>query len=211
MTRVKICGITNLEDAMVAVEAGCDALGFVFAKGPRRVSVDEARAIIQSLPPFVKTVGLFVNEDPDVVREVAKICRLDLLQFHGDEDPEYCEGFDLRVIKAFRIKDKESLKRIMEYRNVAAYLLNGFSKDSYGGTGTGFNWDLVKGIKVGPIIVAGGLSPSNVKDAIRQLRPYGVDVSSGVESRPGKKDPKKIRDFIRMVREADQESLDFGR
>lgn len=208
MTRVKICGITNLEDAIAAVDAGCDAVGFVFAKSPREISADDAKEIIKRLPPFVKTVGIFVNEDPDLVKDVARKCRLDLLQFHGDEDPEYCKRFDLGVIKAFRIKDKEALKDIERYRNIGAYLLDTFSKDAYGGTGVRFNWELVKEVRdIGPIILAGGLTISNVKEAIREIHPYGVDVSSGVESSPGKKDHRKIREFIRMVREVDLEFL----
>jgi phosphoribosylanthranilate isomerase len=205
MIKVKICGITNLEDALIAVEAGCDALGFVFAKSPRQISPVKAKEIIKRLPPFVKTVGVFVNEDPMVVKEVARKCGLDLLQFHGDEPPEYCEDFDLKIIKAFRIRGKEDIKRIEKYKNVAAYLLDGFSKDCYGGGGVKFNWELAKEVKVHPIIVAGGLNPSNVKEVIRKLHPYGVDVSSGVESEPGKKDPEKMRRFIQMAKEVDFE------
>lgn len=197
---IKICGITNLEDALTSIEAGCDALGFVFAKSPRRITLKEARAIIKEIPPSVKRVGVFVNEEQARVREIAETCRLDLLQFHGDETPDYCSQFEHPVIKAFRIKDGESLKELANYK-VVAYLLDSHSEEVYGGTGKRFDWELARVAKAfGPIILAGGLDPSNVVQAIKRILPYGVDVSSGVEARPGKKDPLKIREFIQAVR-----------
>jgi len=200
MTKIKVCGITNLEDALVAIDSGCDALGFVFTRSPRTISPEEAQIIIERLPSSIKKVGVFVNEDILRVKEIAKICRLDLLQFHGDETPDYCLMFELPIIKAFRIKDKESMKRLNDYQ-VAAYLLDSYSEEVYGGTGKGFNWELAKEAKAfGPIILAGGLNSSNVTRAIKEVEPYGVDVSSGVEESPGQKDHLKIREFIRVVR-----------
>lgn len=201
MVRVKICGITNAEDALAAVEAGADALGFVFhEKSPRNISPQKAAAIIATLPPFVQTVGLFVDADPERVNWVADFCGLDLVQLHGDEDPEECTEIRRRVIKAFRIKDQSSLARLGKY-HVAGYLLDAWSPDAHGGTGTTFDWELLRDIAHDrPIILAGGLDPGNVGQAVEQVRPYAVDVSSGVESAPGKKDADKVRQFIRNAK-----------
>jgi phosphoribosylanthranilate isomerase len=201
MVRVKICGITNLEDALLAVAAGADALGFVFCdQSPRCVFPEQAAAIIRVLPPFVQTVGLFVNADRALVTETADFCRLDLVQLHGDESPEYCAALARRVVKAFRIKDISSLEPMHQYR-VAGYLLDAYSPDAYGGTGLTFNWETaVIARKYGPVILAGGLTPENVGRAVATVSPYGVDVSSGVESAPGKKDPEKVREFIRRAK-----------
>jgi phosphoribosylanthranilate isomerase len=201
MTRVKICGITNLEDARAAVEFGADALGFVFAESPRRINPESAAEIIRSLPPFLTCVGLFVDEAPDLVGKVARECRLNALQFHGEESPEYCQQFTLRKIKAFRIRDENSLKVLSPYQ-VDAYLLDAWVEGIAGGTGERFNWDLAARAKEsgGTIILAGGLRPDNVAEAIGKVQPYGVDVSTGVESKPGKKDHKKMKEFINMVR-----------
>jgi phosphoribosylanthranilate isomerase len=203
MTRIKICGITNLEDAMAAVQCGADALGFVFAESPRRIEPKKAKEIISRVPPFINTVGVFVDEPADRVWEIALTCRLDALQFHGHESPEYCRGFDKRVIKAFRVKDRTIVEAIVRY-DVDAVLL-----DSSGGGGTGrsFDWDLVRGIE-GHIILAGGLTPDNVGEAIEKVRPYAVDVSTGVENHPGKKDRRKIEEFIRNVRRCDRDDED---
>lgn len=202
MIKVKICGITNLEDAMAAAEAGCDALGFVFAKSPRRITPEEATPIIKRLPSSVKTVGVFVNEEPARVREIAHSLQLDLLQLHGNETPDYCLQFEYPVIKAFRIKEKEDLARIGTYK-AAAYLLDSYSEGVYGGTSKKFDWQLAREAKeFGPVILAGGLDPSNAARAIKEVAPYGVDVSSGVEVRPGKKDADKIRAFIRTAKSA---------
>ncbi len=204
-TKVKVCGITNLEDARLAVSLGIDALGFIFAKSPRRVEPAKAEEIIRALPPMVSIVGVFVDEKEEIVREIASHCRLTMLQFHGSESPEYCKLFPQRVIKAFRMKDAGSLKGISRYDGyIGAFLLDTYKEGVMGGTGETFDWELaLKAKAIGPIILSGGLTPDTVKDAILKVRPYGVDVGSGVESYPGKKDPGLLRDFVTQVREAD--------
>lgn len=201
MVRVKICGITSIEDALQAVNEGADALGFVFhEKSPRYVLPEQATAIIKALPPFVQAVGLFVNAELDFVNDTLDQCRLDLAQLHGDEPPEYCDQVNRRVIKAFRIKDIESLDPIKNYR-VAGHLLDAYSPKTYGGTGMTFNWEIARTAeKYGPVILAGGLTPDNVRQAVEGVAPYGVDVSSGVEKMPGRKDPDKVRAFIRQAK-----------
>jgi phosphoribosylanthranilate isomerase len=201
MVRVKICGITTMEDALLAVQAGADALGFVFYdRSPRNIDPLKAAAIIGGLPPFVQAVGLFVNADAAFVNETADRCRLDLVQLHGDEAPEYCERIRRRVIKAFRVRDASSLAPVRDYR-VAGILLDAYSPAAPGGTGLSFNWELA-GIagEFGPVILAGGLSPDNVREALERVAPYAVDVSSGVESSPGRKDPEKVREFIKRAK-----------
>ncbi len=203
--RVKICGITNHEDAKAALDAGADALGFVFYdKSPRAVPPAVARTIIAGLPPFVLTVGVFVNEDAKVVRDVMDHCGLVLAQLHGDETPAYCEGLGRPVLKAIRVKDRGSFLALAEFQGragVRGFLIDAFSNEAYGGTGRLSNWALAaEAAKVASIVLAGGLTPDNVADAVRAVRPYGVDVSSGVESAPGKKDPAKIAAFIRAAR-----------
>lgn len=203
MTKVKICGITSLEDALNAVEAGADALGFVFFKeSPRHIFPEQAGRIIAHLPPFVQVVGLFVNEEAQVVNEVADLCRLDLVQLHGDESSEYCRQITRRVLKAFRVRGLTCLDPIRDYP-VAGYLLDTFSPSFYGGTGLSFNWEIAaEAVKRHQrIILAGGLTPDNVAEAVRQVQPWAVDVSSGVESAPGKKDHQKVREFIRNAKE----------
>ncbi len=199
--KVKICGITSVEDALHAVDAGADALGFVFhGASPRNVSPDQAAAIIRELPPFVQAVGLFVNSDGSMVNAVADQCRLDLVQLHGDETPEYCESIKRRVIKAFRVRDISSLDPIGNYR-VAGILLDAYSPAAYGGTGITFNWEIASdAVRLGHVILAGGLTPENVRRAVEMVEPFGVDVSGGVEQAPGKKDPEKIRRFIRAAK-----------
>lgn len=201
MVRVKICGITNVDDALMAVGAGADALGFVFYdKSPRCVSPDQAAEIITHLPPFVQAVGLFVNADIDFVNATADRCRFDMVQLHGEESPEYCNLVTRRVVKAFRVKDSDSLGPMGDYR-VAGFLLDAWSPTAYGGTGHPFNWDAAKGAReYGPIILAGGLSPDNVRQAVELVMPYAVDVSSGVEVSPGRKDPDKVREFINRAK-----------
>ncbi len=201
MVRVKICGITNVEDALQAVGAGADAIGFVFHdQSPRALSPEQAAAIVQALPPFVQAVGLFVNAGVDFVNATANACRLDIVQLHGDEMPDFCGLVQRRVIKAFRIKDVTSLDAMKNYR-VAGYLLDAWSPKAFGGTGTTFNWEIARiAGKFGPIILAGGLTPDNVRQAVQTVAPYGVDVSSGVETAPGRKDPEKVREFIRRAR-----------
>jgi phosphoribosylanthranilate isomerase len=201
-TRVKICGITNLADAQGAVEAGADALGFNFyEKSPRHVSLKTAAEISKQLPPFVMRVGIFVNEDADFVLRAIGEAGLNMLQFHGDEPPEFCMQFGLMSMKAFRIRDAESLKEIPDFQT-DAYLLDAYSAEAFGGTGEKFNWDLaVEAQKFGkPIFLAGGLTQENVAEAVRKVRPFAVDVSSGVESSPGKKDRAKVKAFIRAAK-----------
>jgi len=201
MVRVKICGITTVEDALQAVEAGADAIGLVFhAESPRYVFPEQAAAIVRALPPFVQAVGLFVNADIGFVNATAAQCRLDIVQLHGEESPEYCGLVERRVVKVFRVKDITSLDPMKDYR-VAGYLLDAYSPKAHGGTGTTFNWEVAKTAKkYGPIILAGGLTPDNVRLAVESVDPYAVDVSSGVESAPGKKDHAKVREFIRRAK-----------
>ena len=204
MVKIKVCGITNIEDAILAVESGADAIGFVFYKpSPRYIDPKLAREIIDRLPPFINSVGVFVDEDEKKVQGIVDLCRIDTIQLHGSESPEFCERFKQKVIKAIKVKGEQSLTDIDRYR-VSAYLLDTYSDKTPGGTGRGFDWDIaLQAKKYGPVILAGGLSPENVVDAIRKVRPYGVDVSSGVEKNPGKKDADKLRRFIEKVREAD--------
>ena len=201
--RVKICGITAADDALHAAACGADALGFVFYTGsPRCVTPAAAAAICAGLPPFVSRVGLFVNEDPERIRAVADECGLDVVQLHGDEPAQDCVRLSRRVVKALRVRDVASLAGHEQYA-VSALLLDAWDADRFGGTGASFNWELATGIaRQRPVILAGGLTPDNVAEAIRQVRPYGVDVSSGVERAPGRKDPEKVARFIRMAKEA---------
>jgi phosphoribosylanthranilate isomerase len=202
MVRVKICGITNLDDALLALDAGADALGFVFCSAsPRHIFPEQAALIISQLPPFIQTVGLFVNESSDVVNKTADLCGIDIVQLHGDEPPDFCAEINRRIIKAVRVKDITSLESMQEFP-VSTYLLDAWSPAAYGGTGQTFNWDIAElAARQHRIILAGGLTPENIVDAIRQVRPYGVDVSSGVESSPGKKDAAKVREFISSAKE----------
>ena len=200
---VKICGITDPKDAWIAVDRGAGALGFIFADSPRQIKPHKARDIINAVPPFVKTVGVFVNEDPTVIRNVKHYCGLDLVQLHGDESPDLCAELMPYAIKALRIKDESSLRRARPYRGkVRALLLDTYSKDKAGGTGETFDWQLaIKIKKLGvPIILAGGLGPSNINDAISIVRPYAVDVNSGVEKHPGKKSHTLIEDLMQKVK-----------
>lgn len=182
---------------MTAVEAGADALGFVFYdKSPRCIAPENAAEIIRALPPFVTVVGLFVNADIEMLNSTAERCGLDLVQLHGDETPEFCSMVNRRVIKVFRVKDGQSLDPIKDY-HVAGYLLDAYSPQVYGGSGLTFNWDIARDAKkFGPVILAGGLTPDNVRQAVETVEPYAVDVSSGVEASPGKKDPVKVKLFI---------------
>ena len=202
--RSKICGITRVQDALAAVEAGADAIGLVFyAKSPRAVSVEQAAAIVQALPPFVTCVGLFVSMPRDDVQAVLQRVPLDLLQFHGDESPVDCEGYGRPYIKALRVRPGEDLAATMAlYAGARGILLDTFVEGVPGGTGAAFDWSLVPPDVAKPIILAGGLEASNVAAAIRQVRPYAVDVSGGVEASKGIKDADKIRAFVQAVRNA---------
>lgn len=195
---VKICGITNATDALAAADAGANALGFMFYEpSPRHITIEAAAAIIRELPPFIVKTGVFVNPSEDLVMRAIGECGLNLLQFHGEEPPEFCTQFGLMSMKAFRVRDAESLKSLPAYAT-DAWLLDAYTAGKRGGTGETFNWDLaLEAKKLGrPIFLAGGLTPENVSDAVRKVSPYGVDVSSGVEAAPGKKDPDKLRKFI---------------
>jgi phosphoribosylanthranilate isomerase len=201
---IKICGITNEEDGLAAARLGADALGFVFAPSPRRISPEKARQIIKALPPLVQTVGVFVDEDLGKVSSVAEMCGLDILQFHGSESADYCDSFDQRVIKAIRLRNRQDLKSLAEYDGVVhALLLDTYLPDKLGGTGMTFNWEwALEAGKYGRIILAGGLNPGNVAAAISIVKPYGVDASSGLEQSPGVKDHEKVTQFIAEVRKA---------
>lgn len=202
MVKVKICGITTSEDALHAAACGADAVGLVFyAKSPRCVRPERAREIVAALPPFVAAVGLFVNEAPARIREIAGFCALDAIQLHGDEAPQECFLPPYRVIKALRVRDAASLDGLDRWP-VAALLLDAWSTDSYGGTGQSFDWSLASRAAGRPFILAGGLTPENVAAAVRSVRPYAVDVSSGVEAAPGRKDPAKVEAFIQAAKTA---------
>ena len=201
-TKVKICGITNSADAQAAVDAGADALGFIFyEKSPRYIRLTDAAAISRPLAPFIMRVGVFVNAPEEFVLSAIRECGLTLLQFHGDEPPGFCTQFGLMSMKAFRVHGPETLEQIPGYET-DAYLLDAFCSTTLGGTGERFNWDLaVEAQKFGkPIFLAGGLTAENVAGAIHKVRPFGVDVSSGVESAPGIKDHAKIKAFIAATR-----------
>lgn len=202
VVRVKICGITNTEDALAACEAGADAIGLVFFReSPRYIRPQEARRVVASLPPFIAVTGVFVNEDPEKVKEIAEMIPLDILQFHGEEPPEYCSLFNRRVIKSFRVREG-FLDDLARY-HVSAFLLDTYRKESRGGTGKTFDWnEAVKAKGYGRIILAGGLKPENVEEAVRRVKPFGIDVSSGVEILPGKKDRNKVIDFVRKAKGA---------
>ena len=208
--RIKICGITNVEDAIAATNLGADAIGFVFASSPRQISPDKAKSIITALPPLVQTVGVFVDEDPEKVASIATLCHLDLLQFHGKESVIYCGQFAKRVIKAVRIQSPDDLKTCSEYSNVAnALLLDTYVSGQQGGTGLTFDWDLaLEAKRLGRIILAGGLNPDNVAVAVTKVRPYAVDVSSSLERKPGVKDHDKMARFIQTVRRAEHGKLE---
>ncbi len=203
MTWIKICGITNLEDALQACSLGVDALGFILAPSPRQVSPDRVREIILHLPPSIHKVGVFVDEKIEEVRRIAYYCGLNILQLHGKEPPEYCREIALPVIKAFRVRDARSLEAIEGYAS-ATILLDAWWSDRAGGTGRTFPWEIAREIRPkGDYILSGGLTPGNVGEAIHRLHPMGVDVGSGVEKRPGLKDIFKMTEFVKGVKKAD--------
>ena len=199
--KIKVCGTTNLKDALFAVDSGADAIGFIFyKKSPRCILQKDAKDIVAKLPPFVETVGVFVNETSDRVNRIAEQCKLTAIQLHGDESPAFCRRIKRRVIKAFRVKDTNSFKGMADY-DVSGFLLDSYNEESKGGTGKTFDWNLaLRAKKQGPVILAGGLNPYNVYTAIHRVKPYGVDVCSGVEKSPGIKDSVKIDEFIKSVR-----------
>ena len=206
MTWIKICGITNTEDALRAASLEIDALGFVFAPSPRRVDPSTVQEIVQHLPPTVLRVGVFVNQDYSEVEMIVKDCGLTGLQFHGMESLDYCRNFSLPVTKVIRIRDLESLREIDLYPNVSI-LLDTHDPAKAGGTGKTFPWEIaLKAREKKNVILSGGLTPDNVGQAIRKVRPLGVDVSSGVESMLGKKDLSKMVEFVEEVKKADEET-----
>lgn len=202
--RIKVCGITNARDALAAVEAGADALGFMFfEQSARHIPGGAAAAIIRELPPFIARVGVFVNPTEAAVRACIQQTGIDTLQFHGDEPPAFCRLFGLKAIKAFRVQDESSLLALPGYAQ-ETWLLDSYMPGQLGGTGKKFNWDLARSaVRLnGRVILAGGLTPENVAEAVKQVRPYAVDVSSGVESAPGKKEMAKMSAFVAAVRSA---------
>lgn len=203
--RIKICGITRVEDALAAAEAGADAIGMVFyARSPRAVSVQQARAIVAALPPFVTSVGLFVDASRCELGEILDAVPLDMLQFHGDERAADCEGYHKPYLKALRVKAGDDIAaQAAQYPRAAGILLDTYVEGVPGGTGAAFDWSLIPETLPRPLVLAGGLNADNVAAAIRQVRPYAVDVSGGVEASKGIKDAEKIRAFIRRCREAD--------
>lgn len=207
MTRVKVCGITNIEDAQCAADCGANALGFIFAQSGRHVDVATVQDIVQTIPPFVSKVGVFVNEDAEEVVRIFRAASLDYVQLHGEESADYLRklrSLEGRIIKAIRVRDEASVACLSEYQEAAAFLLDTYVEEVPGGTGRTFDWDLVHLAKEHgkPVIIAGGLSPENVERALA-LRPHAVDGNSGLETSPGRKDPVKVREFIRRVRQYD--------
>jgi phosphoribosylanthranilate isomerase len=205
MTKIKICGITNKPDAVAASELGVDMLGFVFYnKSKRYITPALAEDVINEIPPFIARVGVFVDETKENVVKAAEDAGLDMLQFHGNETPGYCASFmpDYKVIKAFRLRSKDDLKKVNSY-DTDYYLFDTYDSDCAGGTGKRFDWSLLKDFELlKPVILSGGLNPDNVKRAIEEVAPFAVDASSGIESAPGKKDIRPLKNFIENVRTA---------
>ncbi len=206
-TRIKICGITTLEDALLATQLGADALGFVFSQSPRHISPEKAHDIVCQLPPFINTVGVFANEPLRKIVETLDSCSIDVVQLHGDESQKYCQElkeFNKKIIKAIRVRDELSLLELLSF-DVDAYLFDSYSKEAYGGTGKTFDWELLKGKAFSkPIILSGGLDSTNVAEAIQFFQPYAVDASSRLEKEPGFKDPNKVKAFIKAVRDLEK-------
>ena len=200
-TRVKYCGITRVEDALHAAALGVDAIGLVFYdKSPRSVSADQAKLIVECLPAFVTTVGLFVNADPADVERISQAVNLDLLQFHGDESAAECEHFERPYIKAIRMREELDLDQLSgEFQNASGLLLDAYDKNLFGGTGKSFDWSMIPDQRSLPIILAGGLNPENVGQAVNNVHPYAVDVSGGIEASKGIKDKEKMNAFMRGI------------
>ena len=206
MTWIKICGITNEEDALQAASLEIDAVGFIFAPSPRRVDPSVVEQIVRQLSTPLLKVGVFVNQDLSEVEEIAKRCNLNVLQFHGEEPLGYCQHFSLPVIKAIRIKDPESLRNMDLYPNVPI-LLDTYHPTKAGGTGNPFPWEIaLRAKEKRDFILSGGLTPENVREAIKKVSPLGVDVNSGVERVPGKKDFSKMVEFVKEVKKADEKT-----
>jgi phosphoribosylanthranilate isomerase len=205
MVKVKICGITNAGDALFAARAGADALGFNFVKGTLRyIPPEKVKPIVLDLPPFVATVGVFANRDPSDVREIVESCALDYAQLHGRETPQTCDSLrGIKLVKAFRVRTEKDLDELGHY-DVEAYLLDAFVRGVLGGTGESFDWRIARRVAgTRRVILAGGLTPENVVEAVEAARPYGVDVASGVEEEPGKKSKQLVEDFIRLAKSVD--------
>ncbi|HBG92787.1 MAG: N-(5'-phosphoribosyl)anthranilate isomerase [Nitrospirae bacterium RIFOXYB2_FULL_43_5] len=204
MVKVKICGITNLDDAMAATDFGADALGFVFfKKSPRYISPANAKKIIKRLPPFISTVGVFVNENKKNIEKIVLQTGINIIQLHGDETPKAC-NLSKPVIKAIRVKSIETLELVSKYKDkVSVFLLDTYTPEVFGGSGQVFNWDIaVEAKKFGRVILSGGLSTENIEKAVRLVHPYAVDVSSGVEAEKGKKNHLKMKLFIEKAKSA---------
>jgi len=210
MIPTKICGITNLDDANVAVENGASAIGFIFyEKSPRTISINNAKSISKHLPKTIARVGVFVNHEKDLIRLAISEVPLDMIQLHGDETPDFCNQFDVAILKALRIKNEASLS-VMDQYDVAVFLLDTFSNDQYGGTGETFDWSVLNRKFKTPIILSGGLNSENILDAIDAVNPSAVDVNSGVESSPGKKDFNKLKLLFKNLNKTQSTGFQFG-
>jgi phosphoribosylanthranilate isomerase len=210
MIPTKICGITNLDDANVSVENGASALGFIFyKKSPRAISIKNAKSISKQLSNIIIRVGVFVNHEKDFIHEAISEVPLDMIQLHGDETPDFCNQFDVPILKALRIKNEESLS-VMDQYDVAVFLLDTFLNDQYGGTGETFDWSVLNRKFKTPIILSGGLNPENILDAIDAVNPSAVDVNSGVESSPGKKDYNKLKSLFKNLNKTQSTGFQFG-
>ena len=207
MVKVKICGITNIQDALLAIDCGADALGFVFAPSPRQVTPTQVQDIVSQLPPRICKVGVFVDFELEVVNDIRSRCSLDIVQLHGSESPEYCQAFFPDVIKSFQVRDETIFELLPSYA-VKAYLLDSYHAELKGGTGHSFDWSIAhKAKEYGPIILSGGLNPDNIRQAIAAVQPFAVDVSSGVEATPGKKDRNKVQDFLKAAKQLQTERM----
>jgi phosphoribosylanthranilate isomerase len=205
MIRVKVCGITSREDAWAAVEAGADALGFIFVKGtPRHIEPEAAAVIVAQMPPFVATVGVFIDRMPEEIDRIMIASGLSLAQLHGNESPTLCQRLRVPFVKAIRVQGEQDLEALRTYPQARAFLLDTYVADRPGGTGRTFPWEIAaKAVRQARVILSGGLTPDNVALAVTQVRPYAVDVCSGVEASPGRKDHQKVREFIEQARKAD--------
>ena len=210
MIPTKICGITNLDDANVAVENGASAIGFIFyEKSPRTISINNAKSISKHLPKTIARVGVFVNHEKDFIHEAISKVPLDMIQLHSDETPDFCNQFDVPILKALRIKNEASLS-VMDQYDVAVFLLDTFSNDQYGGTGETFDWSVLNRKFKTPIILSGGLNSENILNAIDAVNPSAVDVNSGVESSPGKKDFNKLKLLFKNLNKTQSTGFQFG-